>query len=299
MCLKPLTICNRQTQELVRVICGSCPVCVRKRASSWSFRLVNEDFRSLSSYFITLTYDQNIVYPSTLLGENSKCYKRHSISHPGILKKSGYLGLIPNDLQLFFKRLRKTGQIKGCTSEQRIKYYAVGEYGSKTERPHYHAIVFNADRERIIKAWRFGNVYFGSVTGASVGYVLKYLTKECNIPKHKNDDRARGFARMSKELGIGYLSQAMKSWHLADLENRMYCLADDGTKMTMPRYYKEKIYNEAQKMYIGDFFRKKYDREFIEDLEDKNYLAKKHGRDAAITAAYIRKRYLFLQKQKL
>ena len=26
-----------------------------------------------------------------------------------------------------------------------LKYYAVGEYGGQTKRPHYHIVIFNAD----------------------------------------------------------------------------------------------------------------------------------------------------------
>ena len=43
--------------------------------------------------------------------------------------------LQPRDLQLFWKRLRKA-RTPG------IRYYACGEYGDQTARPHYHAIIF-------------------------------------------------------------------------------------------------------------------------------------------------------------
>ena len=39
------------------------------------------------------------------------------------------------DLQLFFKALRR--RVK-----ERIRYFAVGEYGSETKRPHYHALLY-------------------------------------------------------------------------------------------------------------------------------------------------------------
>ncbi|AXB22553.1 replication initiation protein [Lynx canadensis associated microvirus CLP 9413] len=44
--------------------------------------------------------------------------------------------LAKRDFQLFMKRLRK------AFPDQKIRYFAAGEYGSETFRPHYHAILF-------------------------------------------------------------------------------------------------------------------------------------------------------------
>ena len=46
------------------------------------------------------------------------------------------MSLRKRDFQLFMKRLRKK------YSDDRIRFYACGEYGSETFRPHYHAILF-------------------------------------------------------------------------------------------------------------------------------------------------------------
>lgn len=40
-------------------------------------------------------------------------------------------------------------------------------------------------------------------------------------------------------------------WHKLDSDNRMYCNIEGGKKITMPRYYKEKIYNEAERKRVG------------------------------------------------
>jgi hypothetical protein len=216
-----------QTFILVRdgkqetIPCGKCINCKKRRISAWSFRLVEEDKISSSSSFITLTYD--------------------SINVP--LTEKGYMNLCKRDLQLFFKRLRKRNKNK-------IKYYACGEYGGKTDRPHYHIILFNADIETIQESWGKGQVHYGKVSEASVGYTLKYICKESKIPKHKNDDRQKEFPLMSKGMGKNYLSNQMINWHKADLSERMYCNLKDGKKITMPRYYKEKMYTEEEKQHI-------------------------------------------------
>lgn len=98
-------------------------------------------------------------------------------------------------MQLFFKRLRK------AHGKSKIKYFCVGEYGGKTNRPHYHAIVFNADIQLIPAAWKLGHIHYGNVSGASIGYCLKYMAKKGKIPMHANDDRLPEFALMSKNLG--------------------------------------------------------------------------------------------------
>ena len=72
------------------------------------------------------------------------------------------------------KRLRKHAK------STKIKYYACGEYGSKTERPHYHAIVFNLPRpfdKYILKAWKYGHIHVGTVTEQSIFYTTKYALK--------------------------------------------------------------------------------------------------------------------------
>lgn len=223
-CLTPLNIRHKMKNETVAVPCGRCPECLKRRVSGWSFRLLQEDRVSNSSLFITLTYDTKKV-PIT---------------------KNGFMGLNKRDLQLFFKRLRKAHPL-----ETRIKYYAVGEYGGKSFRPHYHVILFNADVKLIQAAWQNGSVHYGKVSGASVGYTLKYVCKPKRIPMHVNDDRLREFSLMSKGLGAAYLTTAMINWHKNDLDNRMYCNLKDGKKVAMPRYYKDKIYTDMERKRVA------------------------------------------------
>src|SRR5699024_7911545 len=52
------------------------------------------------------------------------------------------LTLSPRDFTLFMKRLRYYYFEK---YKKELRFFACGEYGSSTFRPHYHAIVFNLD----------------------------------------------------------------------------------------------------------------------------------------------------------
>lgn len=215
------------TNDKIPVPCGKCPPCMKRRTSGWSFRLVKEGDVSNSALFVTLTYDTKYV-PIT---------------------KKGYLTLCKDDVQRFFKRLRKL-------TKEKIKYFIVGEYGTQKMRPHYHIILFNANREMIARAWakdgrELGSIFIGDVSEASIGYTLKYMQKPGKIPIHQNDDRQKEFQLMSKGLGKSYLTQKMIKWHKDDLEQRMYIPMKDGKKIAMPRYYKDKMYSESEKNRIA------------------------------------------------
>lgn len=156
---------------------------------------------------------------------------------------------IGGDLTNFFKKLRKE-------NTEPIKYYAVGEYGGETYRPHYHIILFNASIQSVINAWQdekgqpLGDVHFGTVEGASIGYVLKYISKVKTIPMHENDDRVPEFCRMSKGLGAQYINDRTIKWHKENLEERQYLPGLENTKYSMPRYYRDRIYTEQEKGYL-------------------------------------------------
>lgn len=47
----------------------------------------------------------------------------------------------------------------------------------------------------------------------------------------------------------------MIRWHKADLVNRMYCNIEGGKKISMPRYYKQKLYDENEAATIQGFQR--------------------------------------------
>lgn len=216
---------KQKTERPIPVPCGKCPECLARRASGWSFRLVQEEKRALSAHFLTLTYDT---------------------SHVPISEK-GFMTLNKRDVQLFFKRLRKAHG----KHHPKITYYAVGEYGTKNRRPHYHVICFNVQLQHIQPSWQLGQVHYGSVTGASIGYTLKYMSKPRTCPSHKNDDRVPEFSLMSKGIGSGYLTPAMVNWHISDTDNRMYINVGDNKRASMPRYYKDRIYSEQQRKRVA------------------------------------------------
>lgn len=155
--------------------CGQCNPCRVNRRRIWTHRLLLEQAGHEFATFVTLTYA------------------------PEHLPENGTL--VPDHLKLFLKRLRRV------IEPRKIRYYAVGEYGDETFRPHYHAIIFGMselEAQTIANAWDYGGIYAAECNEATcdyvAGYVLKKMTKA-------DDERLEGrypeFSRMSLKPGIG------------------------------------------------------------------------------------------------
>lgn len=248
---------SASNEEQVPVPCGACPLCQKRRINQWVFRLQQERKDADTCHFITLTYDNDHV-PRTPHGFNT---------------------LDKTDVQKFMKRLRKMDD-----SGKKIRYYFCGEYGKTTMRPHYHAIIYDAPESLIDKAWSLGVTDVRNVKStAAIAYVLKYMVKGKKIPMFAKDDRQPEFALMSKRMGAGYIDNpAIRKWHKADL-TRNYVVDLGGHKIPMPRYYRDKIFNEHEKELQGQLIRKevkildyrkeiKYEQDRINDPHSIPYI---------------------------
>ena len=163
--------------------CGRCLSCRINRRRTWTARLVLESLLwGLDSSFITLTYDEK------------------NCPIDGSLK--------PKDLQDFIKRLRRH------FNARKIRYYAVGEYGDRSFRPHYHLVVYGVGPLEIAGSdfigkplstiWGKGFVYATDVNENTAQYVAQYVCKKMTS---RDDPRLGGkfpeFSRMSLKPGIG------------------------------------------------------------------------------------------------
>lgn len=216
-CPTPISIKDPRGQKAstrINVPCGKCGACRHNRRSDWTFRLKQELKVAKSCFFLTLTYeDCNL--PTTEHGEVTLCKK---------------------DFQLFMKRLRKEN-LKN--NDLPLRYYAVGEYGTKTNRPHYHAILFNLHPKTLFKLdqiWLHGYTQADPINDARIHYVTKY---HVNATKGK-DDIENEFALMSRNPGIGsnYIDKN-KNMHRNALQ---FHVTNDGYIQNMPRYYLEKTF---------------------------------------------------------
>lgn len=202
------------------VPCGNCVFCTATKRSDWALRLHYEGRRHLVKKFITLTYaDAHLRW------------------------KNGISQLDKRDVQLWLKRLRRAGP--------KVRYYAVGEYGSKTFRPHYHIILFCWDGFKnldglIRESWPHGHVHIGTVTEESVMYTLGYIINGKGWKMRTR--RERPFALMSKGLGKNYLTAAMIEWHRSGRKNYAMLYRE---KRHLPRYYKLQIFSKIDLVRIA------------------------------------------------
>ena len=241
-----------------RIPCGKCLNCKKKRRSDWSLRLEHEYLYSDSALFITLTYND-----------------------ASIPRNKGIPTLNKKDLQDYIKRLRNShvayvsrelgirkSEVKNHSKQ--IRYYAVGEYGSKTNRPHYHILLFNydiANLKPIEAQWKntqtghpLGFVDIGKVSSASINYTTKYMFKQWG----KKDLRQRPFTNMSRRpmIGTGFLNEYknyLREFELTTIRDKK------GTLRKLPKAYLYKIYT------MMEDGKEVKDKEWIKRLSEESY----------------------------
>lgn len=216
---------NRNKPFVFQVPCGKCLGCRISRAREWSLRLLHEMHYHSDSIFVTLTYDNENI------PKNSSINKR--------------------DLQNFIKTIR------GLFYERdgrKIKYYACGEYGEVSSRPHYHLIIFGISISEFrdlsitkksfekyykIPQWKFGMVHVGTVTYDSCRYVAQYIDKKypgmLGEDLYKIQGMVPPFQLQSQGLGLLYARENMQRLS-KDLHTTVR-----GVKCGLPRYYKKKL----------------------------------------------------------
>lgn len=227
MCYQPIQIKNPKfglpgEEQYLLVNCRKCLECRQKRANEWAVRCMAESYKYPENAFITLTYEKSPIW------------------------------LQKRDLQLFFKRLRK------AIAPAKIKYFAVGEYGSKNYRPHYHVIIFGfgfpdkypwskSKRHYTIfrsdlleKCWTLGNCTVQDVTYNTCGYCALYSSPQPHeMPKLLR--HVPEFNLMSKNLGTDFLMEHMETY----LETDAIWL--DGHSINIPQYALNKYFGEGVK----------------------------------------------------
>lgn len=225
--------------------CGSCLGCVTDRARGWALRCTLELHQHNEAVFSTLTYDEEQI-PSTL-------EKPH--------------------LTAFLKRLRKR-------IPNKLKFFASGEYGEQTRRPHYHAILYGMGEDQadiIEKEWGKGHVRTERVTPARIAYVAGYVQKKIDFRYEKQEwiDYSTGevvtwqppFIHMSRRPGIASdAKKFVKSW-------RSYAVLND-TKIPVPRYFHEAWKEQATPAEIEELEQERYKLALERDHSNTNLEAK-------------------------
>lgn len=253
--------------EEIRLPCGRCIGCRLERSRQWAVRCVHEALISKKACFITLTYNSGHLHPS------------------------GDLKFCKRDFVLFMKRLRKK-------FGSGIRFFHCGEYGSKFQRPHHHAIIFGLDflddlHKVPVKRTSLGHVLYrsewldslwsdkfgspigfasvGTCTFESVAYVARYITKKINGDEAFDHyyGRCPEYITMSRDPGIGH------DWALLypEMYNYDQIVIKNGIKCKPPRYY-DRIYDDIAPDLMEEvhekrkyFLKKKIERKGVDSYE--------------------------------
>lgn len=224
---------GRYVDRPVVVACGQCIGCRAARARSWALRCMHESSLHARNSFVTLTYS------------------------PSMLPKDGSLDV--RDWQLFAKRVRRT---MGS-----FRFLSCGEYGARSLRPHFHALIFGHDfsHDRIDinkklytsptleRLWGKGMVSVGPVVYQTAAYVANYILKKAtgklSEERYMRYDSTTGecwqvrpeFITMSRKpgLGTGWLEKYSSDVYPSDE------VVFDGKKFRPPRFYDSKLPEEV------------------------------------------------------
>lgn len=287
MCSSPIIVKNEKylgpwQERLYKIPCGKCEECLKKMQNDWFVRAKLQLQDSLCAFFVTLTYNDFFVPQDEIF------------SVPILCKK---------DLKDFFKRLRHHFcfyQVLGDRKKKcflPLKYLACGEYGGRTGRPHYHFILFipkgyiddqySADfidyvRKAVFDSWSreasgpdgqkvydysgqemrqpFGNIVVDHCTDYRIRYVVKYVLKSI---VSDGESVVPSFRLVSKGLGLSAFDTDIQ-----DLDH--LCFADDGGyTFGLPRYLREKVFAQNERLKILFKIREAKRIEALSDYHDR------------------------------
>lgn len=264
-----LPFVRKEHPDAVLIPCGKCIGCRLDYSRSWADRMMLELETAKKAIFVTLTYRNQFAHATEYEYATAPddCYfpigqgERLDGSH--LLMPVSFT-LDKRDFQLFMKRLRRNKLFEGV----KLRFYAAGEYGESTYRPHMHFILFGVGLDDIpdlhsfgvnefgqtyylsdtfARIWRNGFVLLSDVSWQTCAYVARYVTKKLGNDVLMRDylNQIPEFSLMSRKPGIGreYLAQHPDC---LDLESVNISTPDGGRKISIPRYYYRQLSYESE-----------------------------------------------------
>lgn len=238
--------------------CGQCMPCRFNRRRTWAHRIMLEAALYSDNAFVTLTYAEENLKFRNWDGSMMTASEVGSSVDGMPLAPS----LIPMDLTLWLKRLRAAWADR---TRRTLRYYAVGEYGDQTQRPHYHIGLFNFPScmyggtrvtrsgkcceicDLVRDTWSLGKIHIGTLTIDSSQYLAGYVTKKMT---KEDDSRLHGrypeFARMSRRPGIGAgfmheVASGLLSQNIDAMVDVPFALRHGGRSLPLGRYLRNKL----------------------------------------------------------
>lgn len=237
--------------DKIEIPCGQCMSCRLQYSRQWADRCLMELKYHDSAYFVTLTYSDEWLNRDDQIGKTRMFYASDESGSASLS-----LSLYKKDLQDFFKRLRYE------FPDDKIRYFACGEYGDTTKRPHYHAIIYGLhlndlkyyklsnlneiyyNSEKLNSIWKRGYVVVGDVTWQSCAYVARYVTKKAkgvSADSYATFNMSPEFVVMSRKPGIGYQYLMDHGEEFLRFGETYISDAKGSKNCKTPRYFKQKL----------------------------------------------------------
>lgn len=268
-----------QYLEGVRIPCGRCVGCRLDKSREWATRLQCEalDYPEASNWFVTLTYAQ----PDDM-------YDLPSYGRYASVNSDGALTLDKRHPTDWLKRFREHHARKvsydydppmyfdsrsGKERPLGIRYFLAGEYGDRTMRPHYHAIMLNCPlpdirqigrnklgmplytSDLMSETWGFGHVTIGRMTWQTAAYVARYTLKKVSGQSDALYDQLGlqpEYTVMSRMPGIGreYLLSHSDQIYTDD-EIILPAINKDKPNVQRPPKYFDRVYKDIDPIVLA------------------------------------------------
>nr|QJB21165.1 MAG: replication initiator protein [Microvirus sp.] len=217
--------------KFVPVGCGNCIECSKQRARNWQIRLQEEIKNTKEKpYFMAFTFSPE---------GYSKCY--NAVKH-------NKLNAYETDNNICKYAVRHFLEIWRKHTGKSVKHWLVTELGhGETEHVHIHGIIWG-NPDLIRKHWKYGIVWVGDkpnnwVNNQTINYIIKYVTK---IDKQHSEYKP--LVLCSPGIGKNYIGSVNSNLNKFKGSNTDETYkTKSGHKISLPVYYRNKLYTDAQK----------------------------------------------------
>lgn len=208
-CENPRFMQNPHTLQSITVPCGVCLSCLNRMSDRAAQLCKIEELDHKYCFFATFTYNNTYIPRMYPFWSDGRCFFRCSCSRDSLdgeilasyegdksalsdlLAKAGLNGALSycsvDDCQKLIKRIRFHVN-KKC--HEKIRYYAVLEYGPVSFRCHIHLVLYfdspatlSQIRQILLKSWKYGRVDASLSRGNVSSYVAAYVNSYTCLPR--------------------------------------------------------------------------------------------------------------------
>lgn len=213
--------------QFLEIPCGKCSACQKNYRYQWSIRCLYESLLHKESYFLTLTYDDDHI--------NKAC---------------------DDDFKKFIKALRNNGY--------KVRYFACKEYGERTKRVHFHAILFGLElkdlkyyknyyeSKQLKNYWNHGNIQIMKFDPGCAFYIAGYVKKkeDKTTRLYMSQGLGKDAYKIAHESGKAFYVKGQKlPLHIKSLDKILgyeVAYASDFNEFSRPRFEKNQLYKKER-----------------------------------------------------